>query len=334
MNVCMILLTGLGDVVHGLPIVNAIKRAQPDSHITWVVEPMPSGVLRPHPAVDDVIVFQKKRGLRGIRQLRRDMKRRRFDVALNFNIYTKSVWPMLFSRAPRRIGFGRGRAREGVWLFANEHVPAGPRKHTQDMFLEFLDVLKVSREPIEWRIAITASERLDQDAFFAPLRERPVIGVVPASSKLSKDWPAQRYPELVDALAEQCNAHVVLLGGPSEHEREVARMIVDGARNRPVVALGDSVRRLIWLIDGCQLIIAPDTGPVHIARALDVPVVGLYGRSNPWRVGPWRSSEDLWIDKYTEPGAAPDASGFYPKSVERMQQITVAEILEKVRCAL
>ena len=82
----MVLLTGLGDVVHGLPVVNAIKRAHPLSHITWVVEPMPSGILRPHPSVDEVIVFHKKAGWDGVRRLRQELGAHSFDVALNFNI--------------------------------------------------------------------------------------------------------------------------------------------------------------------------------------------------------------------------------------------------------
>ncbi|MGQ0814709.1 MAG: glycosyltransferase family 9 protein, partial [Gemmatimonadota bacterium] len=333
MNVCITLLTGLGDVVHGLPIVNAIKRAQPTAHITWVTEPMPSGMLRPHPAVDEVIVFHKQQGIRGVRQLRREMKRRRFDVALNFNIYFKSVWPLLFARAPRRIGFGRERSRDGVWLFTNQHLPPGPRAHTQDMFLEFLALLGVAREPLQWLIPITVSERLEQEAFFDPLRDRPIVGVVGASANHNKDWPVERYPALIDALVERFNAHVVLLGGPGAREQAIARATVEATRNRPVWGLGDSIRRLVWLIDGCSLIIAPDTGPVHIARALGVPVIGLYGHTNPWRVGPYRKYQELWIDKYTEPGAAPDPSSFDPKG-GRMALISVAEILEKVACVL
>ncbi|MGQ0560469.1 MAG: glycosyltransferase family 9 protein [Gemmatimonadota bacterium] len=333
MRVCIVLLTGLGDVVHGLPIVNALKRAHPGAHVTWVVEPMPSGILRPHPSVDDVIVFHRKQGIGGVRQLRREMRGRKFDVAINFNIYFKSAWPVLFSRAPRRIGFERGRARDGVWRFANEHLPAGPRAHTQDMFLEFLDLLRVPREPLQWLIPITETERLEQDGFFRPLRDRPVIGVVGASANHNKDWPAERYPALVDALVERFDTHVLLLGGPGAREQAVARATTERARNRPVWGLGDSIRRLVWLIDGCSLIIAPDTGPVHIARALEVPVVGLYGHTNPWRVGPYRKYEDLWIDKYTQPGARPDPSAFDPKA-GRMALITVEEVVEKVKCGL
>lgn len=333
MNYCVVLLTGLGDVVHGLPIVNAIKRAQPHAHITWVTEPMPSGILRPHPSIDEVVVFHKKRGWDGVRKLRHDLQNRHFDIAINFNIYFKSAWPMLFSRAPRRIGFERGRARDGVWLTANERLPRRPRAHTQDMFLEFLELLEVPAAPMQWLIPITESERLEQDSFFAPLCDRPVIGVVGASANHNKDWPAERYPQLVDALAERFDAHVMLIGGPGEREQNVARLVTEKARYRPVWGLGDSIRRLVWMIDGCNVLIAPDTGPVHIARALEVPVVGLYGHTNPWRVGPWRKYEDLWIDKYTEPGATPDPGAFAPKA-GRMQLITVDEIVEKVVCAL
>jgi heptosyltransferase I len=331
MRICVVLLTGLGDVVHGLPIVNAIKRAWPQAHITWVVEPMPSGILRPHPSVDEVIVFHKKRGIDGVRQLRRELRTRRFDITLNFNIYFKSVWPVLFSHAPRRIGFERGRSRDGVSLFSNEHLPAGPRRHTQDMFLEFLDLLCVEPEPLQWLIPITENERADQQQFFEMLEDKPVVGLVCASANHNKDWPVERYPKLVDALVERFAAHVVLLGGPSEREHTIAQAIIERAHHRALSALGDSIRRLVWLIDRCNLIIAPDTGPVHIARALEVPVIGLYGHTNPWRVGPYRKYEDLWIDRYTD--GAPDPSNFTPKHA-RMELITADEIIEKAACVL
>jgi heptosyltransferase I len=330
-RICVVLLTGLGDVVHGLPIVNAIKRAWPHAHITWVVEPMPSGILRPHPSVDDVIIFHKKAGWRGVQQLRAELKARHFDIALNFNIYFKSIFPTFFSGAARRIGFDRGRARDGVWLFANEHLHSGKRKHTQDLFLEFLELLKIPAQPLQWLIPLTETEKLEQDSFFENLTDKRIVGIVGASANFKKDWPAENYPELVNELVSRFDAHVVLLGGPGEREQSIARSIMAAAKYKPIWALGDSIRRLTWLIDGCNLIIAPDTGPVHIARALEVPVIGLYGHTNPWRVGPYRKYEDLWIDRYNEPGAPPDASQAEPKH-GRMEWIGVADVLEKVSC--
>lgn len=330
-NVCIVLLTGLGDVIHGLPIVNALKADDPARRITWVVEPMPSAALRHHPSIDNVVVYHKKQGLRGLAQLRRELAGGHFDLAINFNVYIKSAWPTLLSRAPHRLGFGRDRAMEGTWLAANHHLPAGPRAHTQDLFFEFLEHLGLPRpaQP-EWRITFTPEERAEQSRFF--MDHRPVVALVPASANAKKDWLADQYARVVDALEGDFGYRTMLIGGPGAREQAVAREIMDRARHKPIWALGDSVRRLMWLIDSVPLLIAPDTGPVHIARALGVPVIGLFGHTNPWRVGPYRAYEDLWIDRYTEPGEAPDPSNWTPK-LGRMEQITVDDVLERVQRA-
>ncbi len=130
-RVTVVLLTGLGDVIHGLPLVNAMKRAWPHVHITWVVEPMPAGVLQPHAAIDDVVVFHKKDGVAGVSRLRRELAERpRADITIDLNIYFKSVWPTLLSGAPRRMGFDRERSRDGVWLASNLHLEPRARRHS------------------------------------------------------------------------------------------------------------------------------------------------------------------------------------------------------------
>ena len=332
-RICIVLLTGLGDVIHGLPLVNALKDDDPGRRITWVVEPMPSAALRHHPSIDEVVVYHKKRGMQGLLELRRDLAGGRFDLAINLNVYIKSAWPTLLSRAPHRLGFGRDRAMEGTWLAANHHLPPGPRAHTQDLFFEFLTHLGLPiPDPPQWRITFTDEERRAQREFFAPLRDRPVVAIVPASANPKKDWFADRYARVVDALERDFGYRTMLIGGPGAREQAIAREIVERAEAKPVWALGDSVRRLMWLIDGAQLLIAPDTGPVHIARGVGVPVVGLFGHTNPWRVGPYRAWQDLWIDRYTEPGEPPDPSNWTPK-LGRMEQITVDDVLERVQRA-
>jgi heptosyltransferase I len=328
-RICIVLLTGLGDVVHGLPVVNALKAAEPACRITWIVEPMPAAILRHHPAVDEIVVFERRRGWRGVLNLARDLRGRAFDQTLNFNIYAKSAFPTLFSGAPRRIGFGRDRARDGVWLVANEHLEPRRPRHTQEMFLEFLDHLGVRDYAVEWRLGFTEEERRAQREFFGALDGRPVAALVVASARAGKDWPAARYAEVADALEHDFGHQPILLGGPSERERRIVEEITARARTRPVWALGEGVRRVAWTIAGSRFVIAPDTGPLHIARALGVPVIGLYGSTNPYRVGPWRRYQELWVDRWTEPGAAPDPSSNEPKP-GRMEQIMVADVLERV----
>ncbi|HEX8243897.1 MAG TPA: glycosyltransferase family 9 protein [Longimicrobium sp.] len=333
-HVCIVLLTGLGDVVHGLPLVNALKDDDPARRITWVVEPMPAPLLAGHPSIDRVVVYRKKDGVRGIARLARELAAGgKIDLALNLNVYFKSVWPTVLSRAPHRLGFDRGRSFEGVWLASNHHLDARPRAHTADMFLEFAEHLGLPVPQPEWRIPLTADERREQAEFFARFEGRPVAAIVPASANAKKDWPPERWARVADVLAHDFGFRVVLAGGPGEREQRIAREIVERASARPTWALGDSIRRLTWLVAGSSLVLAPDTGPVHIARAFEVPVIGLYGHTNPWRVGPWRKYHDLWVDRYTDPGQPPDPSNFTAK-LGRMERITVEDVAARIALAV
>ena len=112
----------------------------------------------------------------------------------------------------------------------------------------------------------------------------------------------------------------------------MARRIVTVSRASPVWALEDSVRRLLWKIQGSNLVISPDTGPLHIAHALDVPVIGLYGHTNPWRVGPYSKFHDLVVDRYTDLGEAPDSGAYAPKE-GRMERIQAADVIARVERA-
>src|SRR5262245_18618182 len=131
-HIAFVLLTGIGDVVHGLPVANALKRAGLASRITWIAEPVPAHIVRPHPAVDRVVVYHKTKGLPGVWQLAQELRGLDIDITFNFNVYAKSIWPTVLTRASRRVGFDRARSHEGVWLFSNEHLRGQMRAHTQD----------------------------------------------------------------------------------------------------------------------------------------------------------------------------------------------------------
>ena len=333
-HICVVLLSGIGDVVHGLPVVNALKERYPTSRVTWVVEPAPAELLKGHRSIDKIVLYRREDGLRGIRKLRAELEAAGpFDLALNFNIYFKSVWPTLLSRAPRRVGFDRRRSYEGVWLTANERIRARKFAHTADMFLEFAEHLGVSVPTPSWGLHFTENERAEQHEFFRRIAGKPVATVIPASATHKKDWIASRWAQVVDTLADDFGFQVVLAGGPGKREGKIAHEIADAARTRVEWAMGDSVRRLMWIVSGSNLVLAPDTGPVHIARAMQIPVIGIYGHTNPWRVGPWRLYHDLWVDHYTDPSRGPDPSNREPKW-NVMDTITVEEVIERVSVAV
>lgn len=332
-RVAIVQVGGIGDLVHALPVANAIRDARPDLDITWITHPVPAGLLHQHRAANHVIESPRGQGIRSIAALRRRLRGERFDLALNQRVYLKSVWPTLLTGASIRVGLPRALVRDAIWLAHTHHLPGDRWKHWQDLYLDFLSFLGVHSHRVRWALTLTEEERGEQKAWFDRVADRPTVGLVVASSLRAKDWPLERQPLLVDALQETLGYRVLLVGGPSAWEREVADEIsasVLGAT--PVDALTDSVRRLLWTIEGCDLLISPDTGPLHLAHALGVPVIGLYGRSNPWRSGPWRRFHDLLIDRYTDEGEPPDP-GRTEARAGRMERISVEDVLERVGLA-
>ena len=331
-RVGIVLLSGIGDVVHGLALANDLKRARPDLRVLWVAEPAPARVLECHPAVDEIVVFRKDRGFAGVREMAATLRGRPCDVTLNAQRYFKGVVATVATGAPVRVGLPRSKTRDGTSLFNTHHLPDGPWVHTQDLLLGYRAALGLPADaPVEWGITFSDEERAEQHAYFATLADGPVAGLVLATANPKKDWPTERWAPLADGLAD-LGYRVLLVGGPSQSERAAADAVLASARVPPVNGLSDSVRRMMWMVDGVDLLVSADTGPLHLAHAVGTPVIGLFGHSNPARVGPWRRYRDLVIDRWTEPGADPDPSGYEPK-LGRMEQVEVADVLMHVERA-
>ncbi len=179
---------------------------------------------------------------------------------------------------------------------------------------------------------ITAEERERQRRFFEAI-ERPVCAVVVGSSKPDKDWPPERYGRLLEIIENDYGFQTVLIGGPAPRERAAAAEAMRRSRASPLNELGDDLRKLVYLVDGADLLVSPDTGPLHIARALGTPVVGLYGYTNPKRSGPYRRYQDLVVDGYARrPGEDYPISMDYRR--DGMRRITVEMVREKLEHAV
>jgi heptosyltransferase I len=323
----VVMLSAVGDAVHVLPVLNAIKRHRPPAHVSWVLQPGPATLVRGHPAVDEIIEFDRRRGRAAFVDVRRLLRAREFDAVLLMQPYLKAGIIASFARAPYKLGFDRGRARDLTWLFTNAHLPARPVQHMQAQYLEFLDALGVPRGPLAWDLGPWPHERDWQRAFFAPLA-RPAVSLVIGTSKPEKDWLPARWAALADALWSDHGLQPVLVGGRSERELATEAEILRLAAHPPRSALGSGLRNLVGILDGSALVVSPDTGPLHIAVALDRPVIGLLGYTNPRRVGPYARFGDLLVDAYGDPGEA------YAANMEhragRMQRITVEDVLARV----
>ena len=326
-RIAIVMMSAAGDAVHTLPVVNALKRHNPSAHITWILQPAPATLVQGHRAVDEIVLFDRSRGWRAFADIRRTLATLAFDLVIALQVYFKAGIVTSFARAPVKLGFDRARARDLNWIFTNRKIPAHPNQHVQDQYFEFLRALGVSHEPVEWHLGPWPEERTWQRDFFAPL-ERPVAAMVVATSKPEKDWVPERWAEVSDALWHDFGLQPVLVGGRSDRELRAERVIMERARQKPKSALGSGLRRLVSILDGSALVLAPDTGPLHMAVALERPVISLMGYTNPKRTGPYRRFHDLIVDAYGDPGEN------YPIDMEnrrgRMERIQVRDVLDRV----
>lgn len=326
-NICIVMMSAVGDAVHVLPVINALKRANPRTRITWVLQPGPAALVRGHRSVDEIVIFDRAKGLTAFADVARDLAKRRFDLVINLQVYFKAGIVTALTHAPVKLGFDRARARDFNWLFTNRKIPVSPVKHVQDQYFEFLAALGVSPEPLEWDLGPWPSEHEWQRSFKSSI-QRPIASIVVATSKPEKDWFPERWAEVVDALHEQFGMQVVLVGGKSERELAAERIVMDQAKHKPRSELGSGLRNLVSILDASALVLSPDTGPLHIAVALGRPVISLIGYTNPKRTGPYRRFHDLIVDAYGDPGEN------YPISMEnrpgRMSRIEKKQVLDKV----
>ncbi len=327
-NICVVMMSAVGDAVHVLPVINALKRVNPQTRITWVLQPGPATLVRGHRSVDDIVVFDRSRGMKAFADVREELSKRRFDLVINLQVYFKAGIVTAMTRAPVKLGFDSARARDMNWLFTNRKIPPHPVQHVQDQYFEFLDALGVAPEPIEWDLGPWPSERQWQSEFVSQIR-RPIASIVVATSKPEKDWLPERWAEVSDALAHDFGMQVVLVGGRSDRELAAERIVMDRAKTKPRSELGSGLRKLVSILDASALVLSPDTGPLHMTVALNRPVISLMGYTNPKRTGPYRRFHDLIVDANGNPGEN------YPISMEnrsgRMRLIEPRHVMERVQ---
>ena len=327
-RVCIVMMSAVGDAVHVLPVLSALKRHRPEANVSWILQPGPATLVRGHPDISEILLFERGRGWRAYNELRRQLRERRFDLVLALQVYLKAGMITRMVRAPVKLGFDMARARDLNWVFTNAQVKPHAMQHVQDQYFEFLDAIGIPHATPIWNLGPWPHE-LGQQRERLRAFDRPIVPIVVATSKAQKDWLPERWAAVCDSLHGDFGLQPVLVGGRSDRELAAERVIMQHVKVPVVSALGSGLRGLVQILDGGALVLSPDTGPLHIAVALDRPVVSLIGYSNPKRVGPYRKFHDLMIDAYGEPGEE------YPISMEnrtnRMPRITVNDVLTKIQ---
>lgn len=296
-SICLLRLSALGDAVHALAVVRALQQAFPGVPVTWVIGKGEAKLLEGLDGVE-FVVFDKKAGLAGWRDLRARLAGRRFDVLLNMQLALRAGLASTAIRASRRIGFDRGRSKEGHGLFINERIPAGGH-HVQDAFLQFLRPLGLAPGPVQWRLPVPAAAHRWAEEHLPG--ETPTLLVSPCSSHVLRNWRPERYAAVADHAASK-GWRIALCGGRSALERETADAILAAMQAPALDLVGkDTLKQLLALLGRARLVLTPDSGPAHMANAMGSAVLGLHACTDAERSGPY--SDRRWTVNHYDQAA-------------------------------
>lgn len=328
-RILFIRLSAIGDVINTLPALAALRDAEPDARIGYVVEDKARDVLRGHPDIDDLFVFPKKRWLtwcrtpggllRAVREAREYIRRIRacrWDIALDFQGNLKGALHSLLSGAPRRIGFAPGHTYEFNHLFSTEHVvPPGRRIHRVEKFLSLLDPLGIPRRVPPWRLPEDPGSRSRIEDYLRRTGANGYIILHPGTSgfAVEKRWPPDRYGTLAKRVVDELGLDVLVTWGPGERPI-AARVLRESEQRARLSPKTESLLDLAELIRRARLFVSGDTGPMHLAAACGTPCISLFGPKDPAIYRPWGESHTI-----------------IQSSTHRMDGISVDQVFDAVR---
>jgi 3-deoxy-D-manno-octulosonic-acid transferase/heptosyltransferase-1 len=299
MNILIIKMSAIGDVIHTLPALNALRRHFPDARITWLVEEAASGLIDSHQAVDRVLVSRRQRWVKGllgrfcaknaaaIFSFMRELRDTEYDLVIDFQGLMKSAVMAGLCRGQRKIGYNK--TREFSYLILNDRIlPYDMDKHAIFRYLNLLTCVGIDRSEIVFKIPFGEGERLRirwmlQEAGWTG---EPVVAINPGTKWKTKLWDAAKFSRLTDMVKEDQKSFVVFTGNQAD-KKEITK-VISNVKNRCVDFSGRTdLKELAALYEISRCVVSTDTGPMHLAAAVGTPVVALFGPTAPWRTGPF-----------------------------------------------
>jgi lipopolysaccharide heptosyltransferase I len=297
-------LSHIGDCILTLPVLCALRSTFPDAHISWIVERPTDQLLEGHRALDRLIVVRRGwlKSLSEIRRVRSVLRDAEFDVAIDPQGLTKSAACAWLSGARKRIGFARGAAREIAPWLDNELVRPG-RTHLVEKSLELLVPLGIDRPRVAFDLPHYSEARDSIEHYLARFHLNCGFALInPGAGWPSKQWPAQRFGEVAKHLGQrQRLPSVVAWAG--DKERALAETVVARSGGHALLAPATSLTELAELCRAATMFVSSDSGPLHLAAALGVPCVGLYGPTRPADCGPYGRAS-VSVQAYYQQGSS------------------------------
>jgi lipopolysaccharide heptosyltransferase I len=295
--------SSLGDVVHALPVLHGLRRRFPEAHIAWMVATAFIPLVENHPDLDEVIEFDRKKlarwyyhpaAFRAFRGFCRQLKAGRFDLVIDLQGLFRSGYFTWVTGAKRRIGFAD--ARELAPIFYNKRLPKRPAdEHAVEHNYRVAEALGFTRIKPTIDLAITDDERSRATAILNGIglpRGAAFAAILPSARWETKQWLPQRFSELIDRLANERGIRSVVMGAPDE--RDLCAQIANRSASSTVDISGKTnLRELAAIIEQAAVVVCHDSGPMHLAAALDRPMVSILGPTNPLRTGPYGHQDSV-----------------------------------------
>jgi len=305
-RIALIRLGAMGDCINTFPLVSALKARFPNADISWIVEAQHQEIPWLHPGVDDVIAVDTKRWRREmfsgwlgrmvaeLGAIRRSLKAKEFDIALDPQGLIKSGVIAWLTSAPVRIGLAKVACREGMNTWFTTHRVDSPDGHIVRKNLSFLSPLEivVGSPDFGIRVSPAAEATIIEILQQAGVRQGDrLVGIHPGVGYSRKRWNLDRYAQVGDRLQEREGVQVILTAGPGEEA--LVRQVALQMRNAPVVVPLLRAEELAALFSRYDLLIAGDTGPLHLAAALGCRTVAIYGPSDSVRLAPFGQGHQI-----------------------------------------
>ena len=346
MNILIVKLSAIGDVIHTLPALNAVRKKYPDAQITWLVEEAAYGVIKGHKALDRIIVSKRKTWLKGlvgrfylknIREVCRFIKHlrdTRYDLILDFQALLKSGVLIGLARGGRKIGFDKGMEhQEHSYIFLNERIkPVDMEVHALIRGMMLLESIGIQSREAVFNLPVSDQDRNHaNDLLMQHGIKRPelLVAINPMAKWETKLWNNLKFSNLADRLIKQANADVIFTGG--QEDSEAIEDIISNMKARAAnFASKTGLKTLAALYEKTSIVVSTDTGPMHLAAAIGTPVVALFGPTAPWRTGPFGPGHKIIrADRECSPCFKRQCN-----TIDCMKQITVDQVFDAAMSAI
>ena len=342
MKILIVKLSAIGDVIHTLPSLNAIRKHYPDAHITWLVEEAASNLVVRHEALDRVIISKRKQWIKSVLspsclknikeayQFIKELRDTEYDLIIDFQGLLKSGVLIALARGKRKTGFDKGMEHmEHSYIFLNERIPpVNMDNHALLRNLMLINTLGIKSKEIEYKIPISDHTRKFIDSILVRHRIKSpelLVAINPVAKWKTKLWDNRKFALLADRLIEKYNASVIFTG--SQADRSTIDNIMSCMSQSAVNLAGETtLKTLAALYEKTKFLISTDTGPMHMAAAVGTPVIALSGPTAPWRTGPFGSEHKILRSGIECSPCFKRQCG----TIDCMKQISVEQVMDAV----